>query len=109
MGNAAGISACDFRLYVGCGFAEHDMLWYSRFAPRGVVGPELSVDQLQVAEQLFPDRARAGVFLLAADAARISSVFRRMLLASLGARRKLDPEAMDYVLVCGRKPNALAA
>ena len=37
--------------------------------------------------------------------ARLSPVFRRILLGNLGARRKLDPEAMDYVLaVC--KPRA---
>ena len=229
VGNAAGIGARDFVLDVGCGFAEHDMLWSSRFAPRGVVCLNLSVEQLQAATQLFPDRTRAGIFLLAADAvrlpfsdasfdavvsvesafhfrprtaflheaarvlrpggrlaladlcgidrrltlknriaetvgrafwqipkenlvpraayaeqlrsagfirvavdsiwhhvyprfadyalrrlhapdirARVSPVFRRMLLASLSARRKLDPEAMDYVLVCGRKPDAQA-
>jgi hypothetical protein len=28
----------------------------------------------------------------------------RTLLASLGARRKLDPEAMDYVLASALKP-----
>jgi hypothetical protein len=27
-----------------------------------------------------------------------------MLIASLGARRKLDPEAMDYVLASAHKP-----
>ena len=227
VGSAAGIGARDFVLDVGCGFSEHDMLWSSRFAPRGIVGLNLSVDQLQMAAQLFPDRTRAGIFLLAADAvrlpfadasfdavlgvesafhfhprtafmheaarvlrpggrlvladlcgidrkltlrnrvaevvgrafwqipkenlvsrvtyaeqlraagfvrvavdsiwhqvyprfadyarrrlrapdirARVSPVFRRMLLASLSARRKLDPEAMDYVLACGRKPDA---
>jgi hypothetical protein len=36
--------------------------------------------------------------------ARLSPVLRRMLLASLGARRKLDPEAMDYVLASALKP-----
>ena len=109
VGNAAGIGACDFGLDVGCGFAEHDMLWSSRFTPRGIVGLNLSVDQLQAAAQLFPGRARLEVSLLAADAASVSPACRRMLLASLGARRKLDPEAMDYVLVRGRKPDALAA
>ena len=39
---------------------------------------------------------------------RVSPVFRRMLLASLSARRKLDPEAMDYVLACGCKPDTQA-
>lgn len=29
---------------------------------------------------------------------RMSPVLRRMLIASLGVRRKLDPEAMDYVM-----------
>jgi ubiquinone/menaquinone biosynthesis C-methylase UbiE len=37
-------------------------------------------------------------------AARLSPVFRRMLMGSLGARRKLDPDAMDYVLARARKP-----
>jgi len=227
---AAGLTMGDFVLDVGCGFAEHAMLWSSRLSPRGVVGLNLSVEQLQSASQMFPDRARAGLLLLAGDAvclpfadasfdavlgvesafhfrprtaflreaarvlrpggrlvladlcgidrpltlknrlaevvgrafwqipkenlvsrrtyaeqlsaagfvrvavdsiwhqvyprfadyarrrlhatdvrARLSPVFRRMLIASLGARHKLDPEAMDYVLAYGRKPDTQAA
>jgi SAM-dependent methyltransferase len=36
--------------------------------------------------------------------ARLNPVYRRMLAASLGARRTLDPEAMDYLLVRAVKP-----
>lgn len=38
-------------------------------------------------------------------AGRLSPVFRCMLIASLGVRRRLDPEAMDYVLAIARKPD----
>lgn len=39
-------------------------------------------------------------------AARMNPVFRRMLATSLSARQRLDPEAMDYVLVAASKPDA---
>lgn len=215
----------DTVLDVGCGFAEHDILWAARYAPQRLVAVNISPEQLAVAAQLHPNRARAGVHLVLADAvrmpfadacfdavlgvesafhfrtrqaffeevlrvlkpggrlaladlcgvdrrlapkdrlaerigrsfwqipkanlvpraeyakqlrttgftevsvksiwhrvypcfadyarrrlhtpeiaARLSPVFRRMLLTSLGARRKLDPKAMDYVLASAHKP-----
>lgn len=221
----ADIGPGDAVLDVGCGFAEHDMLWAARCAPQHLVAVNISPEQLAMAAQMHPDRARAGVRLLVADAVRmpfadacfdavlgvesafhfltrqaffqevlrvlkpggrlaladlcgvdrrlapkdrlaeligrsfwqipkanlvpraeyakqlrttgftkvsvksiwhrvyprfadyarhrlhmpeistrLSPVFRRMLIASLGARRKLDPEAMDYVLASAHKP-----
>jgi hypothetical protein len=37
-------------------------------------------------------------------AIRMNPLFRRMLVASLNARRKLSPQAMDYLLVSAVKP-----
>ena len=37
VGDTAGISSHDFVLDVGCGFAEHDMLWAAHFKPHHVV------------------------------------------------------------------------
>lgn len=222
---SAGIGPRDAVLDVGCGFAEHDMLWAAHFAPQRLVAVNISSEQLAMAARLHPHRKLAGVCLLAADAvqmpfadasfdavlgveaafhfrtrkaffeealrvlkpggrlvladlcgvdrllalkdrlaesvgrsfwqipkenlvpsaeyakqleatgfakvsvnsiwhqvyprfvdyarrrlhapevaARLSPVFRRMLIASLGARRRLNPEAMDYVLASAHKP-----
>ncbi len=222
---AAAIGPGQSVLDVGCGFAEHDMLWAKRFAPLQIVGVNICAEQLAAAARWFPDHRQNGLSLMAADAvslpfadgsfdavvgvesafhfrsraaffheamrvlrpggrlvladlcgvartlawkdriseivgrafwqipkenlvpravyaeqlaatgftqvavdsiwhrvyprfadyararldtpeiiARLSPVFRRMLVSSLGARRKLDPEAMDYVLAYARKP-----
>lgn len=221
----AGIGGRDSVLDVGCGFAEHDMLWAKHFAPQRIVAVNVCTEQLVTAARMFPDLNEKNVHLVTADAvrlpfdnsrfdavlgvesafhflprtdffseafrvlrpggrlvladlcgvtrplalkdrlaelvgrafwqipkenlvprttyvrqltaagfeqvavdsiwhcvyprfaeyararlqepdvvARLSPVFRRMLAASLGARRRLDPEAMDYVLASARKP-----
>ncbi len=67
----ANIGSRDAVLDVGCGFAEHGMLWAARCAPQHLIGVNISSEQLAMAAQFHPHRKRAGVCLLAADAVRL--------------------------------------
>lgn len=67
----ARIGPRDCVLDVGCGFAEHDILWRARFAPARVVALNICVEQLALAARLHPAEARDGVSLVAGDAVRL--------------------------------------
>lgn len=67
----ANIGPRDVVLDVGCGFAEHDMLWARRYTPQNLIGVNISFEQLVMAAQLHPHRKRVNVGLLVADAVRL--------------------------------------
>jgi ubiquinone/menaquinone biosynthesis C-methylase UbiE len=67
----AGIGPRDSVLDVGCGFAEHDILWAARFTPSRMVALNISPEQLAIAARIHPVEARAAISLVAADAVRL--------------------------------------
>ena len=67
----ANIGPRETVLDVGCGFAEHDILWAAHCGPQHVIGVNISFEQLALAAQLHPDSKHAGVCLLVADAVRL--------------------------------------
>src|SRR4029453_6715855 len=55
VGPTAGIGPRDCVLDVGCGFAEHDILWAARFSPRRMVALNICCEQLAIASRMHDD------------------------------------------------------
>ncbi|SNB60719.1 Ubiquinone/menaquinone biosynthesis C-methylase UbiE [Rhodoblastus acidophilus] len=51
VGKTAGIGSADDVVDVGFGFGEQDIYWTRRFAPRGIVGVNITPEQVQAARE----------------------------------------------------------
>jgi hypothetical protein len=115
LARTASLSGEDEALDVGFGFAEgrsfwqipkenlyHAAIYRKKIEDCGFV----MVDMRSIWSDVYPPFVEFARNRLKDRelAERMNPLFRRMLMSSLKARRRLSPEAMDYVLVSAVKP-----
>lgn len=68
----AGVGPADEVLDVGFGFADQDMLWMERLAPKRIVGLNITPSQVRLGRQRVAERGMADrIFLVEASATRM--------------------------------------